>query len=93
MKIFPCNNVGGAKYIKALKGPLPQVKMVPTGGVNLETLPDFLKAGAEAVAVGSELIDAATIRAGKYEVFEERAKQYLAAVKAARADIAKAAGA
>ena len=93
VKIFPCSAVGGAKYIKALKGPLPHVKMVPTGGVNLETLPDFLKAGAEAVAVGSELIDAATIKAGKYEVFEERAKQYLAAIQAARADLAKAASA
>lgn len=93
VKVFPCNNVGGAKYIKALKGPLPHVKMVPTGGVNLETLPDFLKAGAEAVAVGSELIDAATIKAGKYEIFEERARQYLAAIQAARADLAKAAGA
>jgi 2-dehydro-3-deoxyphosphogluconate aldolase/(4S)-4-hydroxy-2-oxoglutarate aldolase len=77
--------MGGAKYIKALKGPLPQVEMAPTGGVNLETIGDFLKAGACAAGVGSELVDAATIKAGTYEVFVERAKQYLAAVKAARA--------
>ena len=84
VKVFPCSNVGGAKYIKAVKAPLPQVEMIPTGGVNLDTIGDFLKAGASAVAVGSELIDNETIKAGKYEVFTERAKQFLAAVKAAR---------
>src|SRR2546425_12071009 len=56
IKIFPCGNVGGAKYIKALKAPFPHIEMVPTGGVNLETCGDFLKAGACAVGVGSELI-------------------------------------
>lgn len=85
VKIFPASAMGGAKYIKALKGPLPQIDMIPTGGVNLDTAADFLKAGACAVAVGSELIDAATIKAGKYEVFEERAKQYLEVVQKARA--------
>jgi 2-dehydro-3-deoxyphosphogluconate aldolase/(4S)-4-hydroxy-2-oxoglutarate aldolase len=85
VKIFPASAMGGAKYIKALKGPLPQIEMIPTGGVNLDTAADFLKAGACAVAVGSELIDAATIKAGKYEVFEERAKQYLEVVQKARA--------
>jgi 2-dehydro-3-deoxyphosphogluconate aldolase/(4S)-4-hydroxy-2-oxoglutarate aldolase len=84
VKVFPCSNVGGAKYIKAVKAPLPQVEMIPTGGVNLDTIGDFLKAGASAVAVGSELIDNETIKAGRYEVFTERAKQFLAAVKAAR---------
>lgn len=85
VKIFPASAMGGAKYIKALKGPLPQIEMIPTGGVNLDTAADFLKAGACAVAVGSELIDAATIKAGKYEVFEERARQYLEVVQKARA--------
>src|SRR5579884_2693772 len=84
IKIFPCGTVGGAKYIKALKAPFPQIEMVPTGGVNLETCGDFLKAGACAVGVGAELIDAATIKAGKYEVFEDRAKQFMAAVAKAR---------
>jgi 2-dehydro-3-deoxyphosphogluconate aldolase/(4S)-4-hydroxy-2-oxoglutarate aldolase len=84
VKVFPCGNVGGAKYIKALKGPLPQVEMAPTGGVNLETIGDFLKAGACACGVGSELVDAATIQAGNYEVFTDRARRYLAAVQAAR---------
>jgi 2-dehydro-3-deoxyphosphogluconate aldolase / (4S)-4-hydroxy-2-oxoglutarate aldolase len=85
VKIFPASAMGGAKYIKALKGPLPQIDMVPTGGVNLETAGDFLKAGASAVAVGSELIDDKTIQEGKYEVFEERAKQYLEVIRKARA--------
>lgn len=84
VKVFPCSNMGGAKYIKAVKAPLPHVELIPTGGVNLETIADFLKAGAAAVAVGSELIDNETIKAGKYEVFTERAKLFLAAVKAAR---------
>ncbi len=84
VKVFPCSAVGGAKYIKALKGPFPQIEMIPTGGVNLETVADFLQAGSCAVAVGSELIDAETIKAGKYEVFEERARQYLEAVRKAR---------
>ena len=84
VKVFPCANMGGAKYIKAVKAPLPHVLMIPTGGVNLDTIGDFLQAGASAVAVGGELIDNETIKAGKYEVFTERAKQFLAAVKKAR---------
>jgi len=84
VKIFPANAVGGAKYIKALRGPFPQIEMIPTGGVNLETIGDFLKAGACACGVGSELVDGATIKTGKYEVFEERARQYLGAVENAR---------
>ena len=84
VKVFPCGNVGGAKYIKALKGPFPQIEMIPTGGVNLETTGDFLKAGACAVAVGGELVDAKTIKEGRYDVIEDRARQYLAAVAKAR---------
>jgi 2-dehydro-3-deoxyphosphogluconate aldolase/(4S)-4-hydroxy-2-oxoglutarate aldolase len=93
VKVFPAGNVGGPKYIKALKGPFPHIEMIPTGGVNLETAGEFLKAGACAVAVGGELIDAKTIKEGKYGVFEERAKQYLAVVQKARTEIAAAAGA
>ena len=87
VKIFPCGSMGGASYLKNLKGPLPQVKMIPTGGVNLETTPEFLKAGACAVAVGGELIDAKTIAEGRYEVFEERARQFMAVVKKTRAEM------
>jgi len=90
VKVFPCGAVGGAKYIKALRGPFPQIEMIPTGGVNLETAGDFLKAGACAVAVGAELIDPKTIAEGKYEVFEERARQYLAAIRKARGEVATA---
>jgi 2-dehydro-3-deoxyphosphogluconate aldolase/(4S)-4-hydroxy-2-oxoglutarate aldolase len=84
VKVFPCGAMGGAKYIKALKAPLPHIEMVPTGGVSLETTADFLRAGAAAVAVGAELIDAKTISEGRYEVFEERARQFLAEVAKAR---------
>jgi 2-dehydro-3-deoxyphosphogluconate aldolase/(4S)-4-hydroxy-2-oxoglutarate aldolase len=85
VKVFPCGNVGGAKYIKALKGPFPQIEMIPTGGVNLENAGDFLKAGACAVAVGGELVDAKTISEGRFDIIEDRARQYLAAVAKARA--------
>src|SRR5260370_6745211 len=66
VKVFPCGALGGAKYIKALKAPLPHIEMVPTGGVSLATTADFLRAGAAAVAVGAELIDAKTISEGRY---------------------------
>jgi len=85
VKVFPCGAVGGAKYIKALKAPFPHIEMVPTGGVNLQTTADFLKAGACAVAVGAELVDADTIEQGKFEVFEQRARQFLEEVAKARA--------
>ncbi len=91
VKVFPCGNVGGAKYIKALKAPFPQIEMIPTGGVNLETAGDFLKAGAAAVAVGGELVDAGTIKDGRFDIIEERARQYLAAVMKARAEMRAAA--
>jgi 2-dehydro-3-deoxyphosphogluconate aldolase/(4S)-4-hydroxy-2-oxoglutarate aldolase len=80
VKIFPASAVGGPKYIKALKAPFPQIQMVPTGGVTLETTPEFLKAGAAAVAAGAELIDEKTIQLGHYEVFEERARRFVEAV-------------
>jgi len=84
VKIFPCGAVGGPKYIKALKAPFPQIEMIPTGGVSLETTAEFLRAGAAAVAVGGELIDAKNIAEGRYEVFEERARHFLAEVARAR---------
>ena len=87
VKIFPCGNVGGAKYIKALKGPFPQIEMIPTGGVNLETAGDFLKAGACAVGVGGELVDAKCMKDGRFDVIEERARQFLAAIAKARAEM------
>jgi 2-dehydro-3-deoxyphosphogluconate aldolase/(4S)-4-hydroxy-2-oxoglutarate aldolase len=86
VKVFPCGALGGAKYIKALKAPLPHIEMVPTGGVSLATTADFLRAGAAAVAVGAELIDAKTISEGRYEVFEERARLFLDEVAKGRGE-------
>src|SRR3954453_6688789 len=87
VKVFPASAVGGAKYIKALKGPFPQIDMIPTGGVNLDTTADFLRAGASAVPVGGELVDAQTIKEGRYEVFEDRARQYLELVRKTRSEM------
>jgi 2-dehydro-3-deoxyphosphogluconate aldolase/(4S)-4-hydroxy-2-oxoglutarate aldolase len=87
IKIFPCGAVGGPKYIKAIKAPFPQIKMVAVGGVNLETTPEFLKAGACAVAVGSELIDRATVAAKRYDVIQARARQYFDAAAAVRREL------
>lgn len=91
IKVFPAGAMGGPKYIKALKGPFPQIEMIPTGGVNLETAGEFLKAGACAVAVGGELIDAANCKAGKYDVFTDRARQYLDVIRKARNEMSAAA--
>jgi 2-dehydro-3-deoxyphosphogluconate aldolase/(4S)-4-hydroxy-2-oxoglutarate aldolase len=88
VKVFPANSLGGPKYIKALKGPLPHIEMIPTGGVNLETAGEFLKAGACAVAVGGELVDAKLIKENRYEEMESRAKLYLKAIADARAEMA-----
>ncbi len=77
VKVFPANAVGGARYIKALRGPFPHIEFVPTGGVNLETVCEFLEAGCCAVGVGSELVDAKTIAEGRFEVFTERARKFL----------------
>jgi 2-dehydro-3-deoxyphosphogluconate aldolase/(4S)-4-hydroxy-2-oxoglutarate aldolase len=89
VKIFPCGPVGGAKYIKALKGPFPQIEMVPTGGVNLQTTPEFIKAGAAAVAVGGELVDLKALREGKLDVISANARLYVEAVRSARASLGK----
>ena len=89
VKIFPCGPVGGPQYIKALKGPFPQIEFIPTGGVNLETTPQFISAGASAVAVGSELVDLKALREGKLEVITTRARQFLEAVRSGRAGLAK----
>ena len=88
VKVFPCGNMGGAKYIKALKGPFPQIEMIPTGGVNLDTAGDFLRAGACAVAVGGELVDAKLIKADNYAAIQKLAEQYVAIIKKTRAELA-----
>jgi 2-dehydro-3-deoxyphosphogluconate aldolase/(4S)-4-hydroxy-2-oxoglutarate aldolase len=84
VKIFPCGTVGGAKYIKALKAPFPQVAMVPTGGVNLDTAADFIQAGAAALGIGGELVSAAACQSGNLNVITEAARLYVDIVQEAR---------
>jgi 2-dehydro-3-deoxyphosphogluconate aldolase/(4S)-4-hydroxy-2-oxoglutarate aldolase len=88
VKVFPCGQVGGAKYIKALKGPLPQIPLVPTGGVNLATAAEFIAAGAAALGVGGELVQAEALKSGKPEIIVENARKFLMIVKQARASMA-----
>ena len=74
--------MGGAKYLSSLKAPLPQVEMIPTGGVSLATANDFLEAGAFALGVGADLVNTKAMAEGKPEIVTESAKKYLAIVKA-----------
>ena len=84
VKVFPAGAVGGASYLKALKAPLPQVELVPTGGVSLKTAADFIKAGAMALGVGADLVDLKALRENHDEVITERARQFLEIVREAR---------
>ena len=90
VKVFPCGQVGGARYIKALKGPFPQVPFVPTGGVNLRTAGEFIEAGAAALGAGGELVQAEALKANKPEIIVENARKFAAAVNQAREKIASA---
>lgn len=91
VKVFPCGQVGGAKYIKAIKGPLPQIPLVPTGGVNLNTAADFIEAGAEALGIGGELVQGEALKSGNYQVITETARQFVSIVKSTREKLAPAA--
>ncbi len=84
VKIFPCSAVGGAGYVRALKAPLPQIDLLPTGGVSLETVGDFIQAGASAVGAGADLADLKRIRAGQAAQVTEKARQYVKAIEKAR---------
>ena len=84
VKIFPCAQVGGAAYIKALKGPFPDVPLIPTGGVNLDTIPNFIAAGAAAVGVGGELIDRNAMQSRDAAIIENLARRFVEAVRNAR---------
>jgi 2-dehydro-3-deoxyphosphogluconate aldolase / (4S)-4-hydroxy-2-oxoglutarate aldolase len=77
VKIFPAGEVGGPGFIKALKGPLPQIKMIPTGGVTLRTAKAFLEAGADALGVGSDLVDTKALKQGLDARITERARQFV----------------
>ena len=92
VKVFPCSAMGGAAYIKALKGPLPQIPLVPTGGVDLSNVADLVRAGAAAVGVGGELVSAAALNSGDTSVITELAKKFVAAIREAREPAAMMAG-
>jgi 2-dehydro-3-deoxyphosphogluconate aldolase/(4S)-4-hydroxy-2-oxoglutarate aldolase len=87
VKIFPCSQVGGPSYIRALKRPFPQVPMIASGGVDQQTVADFILAGAVAVGIGHELIPLPAIRKRQRDWIEELARRFLNLVKQARAQI------
>lgn len=80
VKIFPANVVGPS-YLKDLHGPLPQVKFMPTGGVNLDTAVEFLKCGASALGVGGDLINKKLMAEGNFAEITERARKFRAIVQ------------
>lgn len=84
VKIFPCSAVGGASYLKSLLAPFPFLKIIPTGGVTLQTAESFIKAGARALGVGSDLVNLAAVDAGHPETITETAKAYLHILAEAR---------
>jgi 2-dehydro-3-deoxyphosphogluconate aldolase/(4S)-4-hydroxy-2-oxoglutarate aldolase len=81
VKVFPVQSVGGAAYLRALRGPFPNIPLVPTGGVTLENMTEMFKAGAAAVGVGSELISKDALDRHDYAAIAARAKQFVAAVR------------
>jgi len=88
VKVFPVQSVGGANYIRALRGPFPDLPLVPTGGVDLDNTAEFIRAGAAAVGVGSELISREALARGDYAAIGARASQFVSAVKGARQAVA-----
>lgn len=84
VKVFPASALGGAKYLKALKGPLPHIHLIPTGGVSVATSVEFLEAGAFALGVGSDLVDADAMASGRRHVVTETARKYLEIVRGFR---------
>jgi len=84
VKIFPCSAVGGASYLKSLLAPFPHLKLIPTGGVTLDTAASYIKAGARALGVGSDLVNLAAVDAGNAETITETARAYLKVLAEAR---------
>ena len=83
VKVFPATALGPA-YFKDLRGPLPQVRLMPTGGVSLENAGEWIKAGAVAIGVGGALVDPKLVAAGNYDGITERAKRFIERVRTAR---------
>ncbi len=92
IKIFPCGNVGGAKYLHSLRGPFPNVALIPTGGVSASNATDYIAAGAFALGVGGDLINAAALREGNLAKITQAARELVEAVRAARGQILEKAG-
>ncbi len=80
VKVFPASAMGGASYLRSIKAPLPQVELIPTGGVSLATAEDFLRAGAFALGVGADLVDTKAMAEGRPELITETARKYVAIV-------------
>jgi 2-dehydro-3-deoxyphosphogluconate aldolase / (4S)-4-hydroxy-2-oxoglutarate aldolase len=85
IKIFPCGNVGGPKYLKSLRGPFPTAQLIPTGGVNVANAAEFIAAGAYALGVGAELVNATALREGNLALITQAAQELVQAVASARA--------
>ncbi len=88
VKVFPASAMGGAKYLKTLKAPLPQIEMIPTGGVSLASAAEFLEAGAFALGVGADLVNAKAMADGTPEVITANARRYLQIVRDFRSQVA-----
>ena len=84
VKIFPCGNVGGPKYLKSLKAPFPNAQLIPTGGVNAANAAEFMAAGAYALGVGADLVDPTALREGNLEKITSAARELVKAVASAR---------
>ncbi|MFZ2446051.1 MAG: bifunctional 4-hydroxy-2-oxoglutarate aldolase/2-dehydro-3-deoxy-phosphogluconate aldolase [Syntrophobacteraceae bacterium] len=84
VKVFPAGPLGGADYIRSIRGPLPHINLIPTGGVNLGNAGDFIRAGAAAVGVGGELLDKTAIARGEFSVIRDNAAAFLEAVRKAK---------
>jgi 2-dehydro-3-deoxyphosphogluconate aldolase / (4S)-4-hydroxy-2-oxoglutarate aldolase len=87
VKIFPCGNVGGPKYLRSLKAPFPKAELIPTGGVNTANAAEFIAAGAFALGVGADLVDATALREGNLQKITTAAQELVQAVLAARAAV------
>lgn len=87
VKIFPCSAMGGASYLKSLLAPFPHLKLIPTGGVTVQTAESFIRAGARALGVGSDLVNLAAIDAGAPEFITETARAYLKVLAEVRANL------
>jgi 2-dehydro-3-deoxyphosphogluconate aldolase/(4S)-4-hydroxy-2-oxoglutarate aldolase len=85
VKVFPAAQLGGPDYIRALRGPLPQILLVPTGGVNLQNAGAFIRAGATALGAGGELVDKKAIKEKKFHIITENSRAFLKAIQEARA--------